>query len=348
MSISVRGLGFEEAQERLSAIGLDLQEFRNGIVKATVSTINAIAAGEEGVEGVDGEERRFSNVQRVQFWQDHVNLTGYIWFFDCKIWFDVKVDLNKTKRLHHLSFQSLGWDPPNLSLEDVRQCKYCINTPPIRIQELEEIKRAGRDVNARDSLPLFRYIFRKAPEVRDSIRPIVLRIHVPRAFTGLEVVAFLQVLNLSQVLWQREWKTCHDGGATLTMAATPSDDSWQGMVRLVLRYFGYNEFTQDSFFSLTAEGFVNFAGCRILLGRTFPFIITLDHEFMTVQKRTLAELFEGCFNPKIIVDSKFSSNTGETPTGTRGLIACNFDTTRLWCPNGASVNTNSVPIPREP
>ena len=150
-----------------------------------------------------------------------------------------------------------------------------------------------------------------------------------------------------------------NGGATLTMAATPSYDSWQGMVRLVLTFFAYNEFSQDSLFSLTAEGFINFAGCKILLGRTFPFVITLDDEFKSVQKRSLGELLfiQERFSPKIIVDNDFSADTGETPEGTSQLAASDFDmerilvpahTTRLRCPNGASVKNESIPIPRDP
>jgi hypothetical protein len=351
MSIIVRGLAFEEAQERLSDIGLDLQEFCDGIGKATISTGDNISAGVEGVETM------FSNVKRVDFWQDHVNLMGHIWFFDCKVRFDVKRDLDETKRLHHLSFQSLGWEPPDFSQEYMRQINNLIRAPPIQIQKLQEITLAGRDVNDRDSIALFKYIFRKAPEVRESIRPIVLQINAPRVFTELEVFAFLQVLSLTQVLWQKKWDIHRDGsGATLTMAVTPSDDSWQGMVWLVLTFFAYNDFSMDSLFSLTAEGFVNFAGCKILLARTFPFVITLDHEYRSVQKRSFAELLfiQRRFSPKIVVDNEFSADTGETPEATSALVTSTFDmepisvhTTRLRCPNGASVKNESVPISRK-
>jgi hypothetical protein len=278
---------------------------------------------------------------------------GYIWFFDCKVRFDVKRDLDATKLLHDLSFQSLGWEPPDFSTEYMRRINYYIPVPPNRIQKLREITLAGRDVNARDSIALFQYIFLKAPEVRESIRPIILQINAPMVLTQPEVLAFLQVLSLAQVLWQREWKIHRDGGATLTMAVAPLDDSWQGMIRLVLTFCLYNDFSQDSLFSLTAEGFVNFAGCKILLGRTFPFVIALDHEFMTVQKRLLAELLfhEGSFNPKIIVENEFSFVTGETPDNTCALARSTFDTEptsvhtiRLRSPNGASVNNESVNI----
>jgi hypothetical protein len=184
MSIIVRGLAFEEAQERLSDIGLDLQEFCDGIGKATISTGDNISAGVEGVETM------FSNVKRVDFWQDHVNLMGHIWFFDCKVRFDVKRDLDETKRLHHLSFLSLGWEPPNFSQEYMRQINNLIRAPPIQIQKLQEITLAGRDVNDRDSIALFKYIFRKAPEVRELIRPIVLQINAPECLQSWKCLRF--------------------------------------------------------------------------------------------------------------------------------------------------------------
>ncbi len=77
-------------------------------------------------------------------------------------------------------------------------------------------------------------------------------------------------------------------GSSTTVPVMVDEDSWPGTIKLTLRFTGRNEFQQFDTYSLSAAGYRNFAGLRLLVSRTFPKFIAIDWEFGRVEAKHLA------------------------------------------------------------
>jgi hypothetical protein len=124
--------------------------------------------------------------------------------------------------------------------------------------------------------------------VLQTHRLIVLRIEHPPAQKGL-VLRATPALCASLGLGMRLGgiRQVRDGCST-TVPVMVDEDSWPGTIELALRFTKRHELLQLDTYSLSAAGYRNFAGFRLLVSRTFPKFIAIDWECGRVEAKHLA------------------------------------------------------------
>jgi hypothetical protein len=122
----------------------------------------------------------------------------------------------------------------------------------------------------------------------------------------------------------------------LVLAVQPEEQQWPEIVQVNVDWVHFSSSLQHQIFQHTAKGFINFAGQKILVERTFPLLPSQDLEFSTVHTLahafTATEEFEKPFEPEIVVGGVHFATMEKPTIGAELMSTSAFEV--LKRPNG--------------
>ena len=102
------------------------------------------------------------------------------------------------------------------------------------------------------------------------------------------MTAIRRHLNMGDVLWQNKWVSKDIMGVQFVekcfVAEPISDTYWPKTVEIGLQQCWHGEGLMQDLYALTATGYHNFAGLRIMFKRHFPWCVGIDWERRVVSK----------------------------------------------------------------
>jgi hypothetical protein len=235
----------------------------------------------------------------------------------------------------------LGWDPRDTQVSFNQRIllfyePFQIPPPTVTIGTI--LKSEGADVNDRRVLKPFQVVAAKVPVVMDANRPILFRLRSKLKLCSEVVQKFQKLLGMKEPLWQSGWiNTSPASTFKMNMVTEPlSADVWPDVVELEVVDTDHSELLGVVDYTLTARGYLGFAGCKLRFERTFPFFLRANQEFKDVTKAGFinAVFHRNSFIPTIKVSDcrPFPTHEKHDTTGANAELFM-----RLFTPSGVPI-----------
>ena len=222
------------------------------------------------------------------------NYNGSLLLFGDLVWYNFNIQFSVSWRLNRQSHINLAAQVKGLIGTSVSNGPGLMGPFPQYHYIMDRPLCGRRDPNDRATIKSFRRIMTINDDLIIAERPLMVKIKAPTQQSGDKIDAMRRCLGMSECLYTEARDWVDDDGTcvyeTRMVSEGLRDDVWPNTVFIDIDFVSRNDYLQQDLFSITAAGYHNFSGIKILCERLFPFGICIDEENRTVEGHCFAML----------------------------------------------------------